>query len=219
MKSLSSYIHEISKINEDQPIQENEIIKKLDITMSKLKAYDKLISDIVEKMEYYELYEPMPADSQAFFNNSKTGFLSLIGKQRTEQLFNNVISPSLITKANSVNMSYYKELLHSKLEQVHNLIARIEKDGVSIQDAPKNETKPTEPDAMELDDELPKEQQSATNTDKLLGRFKKSLQQYVRKNFTTDIETISKLNKHIISAALSNFTDAEKEILQSMMSQ
>lgn len=215
MQSISSYRNGLSNILTES--EEMTIIDKLDIVLSKLKTYEDVISFILSQVSLYESYNPMSADSQAFFHKNKNGFEALLGKQRMNQLFGRVIDPSLIDKSNSVDMESIKDLLIAKLDNVRKLISRIENDARELPDAqPETGEEPVELETQEVI-EPTKAETPPIDTDKLLSRFKKSLQQYVRKSFTTDIETISKLHKHILDSALSNFTNEEKEILQSMM--
>lgn len=215
MQSISSYRNGLSNILTES--EEMTIIDKLDIVLSKLKTYEDVISFILAQVSLYESYNPMSADSQAFFHKNKNGFEALLGKQRTRQLFGMVIDTALIDKSNSVDMESINDLLNSKLDNVRSLISRIENDARELPDIqPETEDEQVELETPEII-EPAKEETPPVYTDKLLSRFKKALQQYVRKSFTNDIETISKLNKNILDAALSNFTNEEKEILQSMM--
>lgn len=205
-------MYDISLLNEEDEVVAQPIIDKLDIALSKLQRLEELFSFISNQMDSFEEYKPMSADSLAFFKNNKNGFEALISKDRTNQLFDRVISPSLIDKANHVSLDETKEIVNTKLSEIRGLISRIENDGRDIQSSGDVSTEQETEGTPDVTTEV-----NQIDYEKLLSKFKKSLQQYVKKSFTTDVETIAKLNKNIIDAALSNYSDEEKDAIRSII--
>jgi hypothetical protein len=192
MTTASNYLLLLENILSEST--DTSISSRIEQAQLKLEEYTNVLNAMIACIHGYTQYNQFDSSMVTLFNKHKNSFIAMMGENRTKQLLDRIINPDLIDRANSqFDFTDTLSLIQSKLKTVKELQHKLE----------------NKPDNKEVQEE-PMDRN-------LLKKFKIELQKYVKRSFTKDIESISKLNHNIISAALSSFTKQEQDSIKTLL--